>query len=440
MITSSFNCGATLNRGVTLNPAQREAVDAMHEFAAGAEPFFLLEGYAGTGKSTCVMTFVKEYEGAVTLTAPTNKATKVLRQLCDREGGVSTTSTIFSLLGLRLDSEGEVREVSAYEGGNRAGEYGIVVVDEAPMLNSKVWRYITQTAFDEGVKFLFMGDFAQLPPVGEKESPVASVTYKRVLTEVMRHDNQILTLATHLRMCQFRGDTLRVESDHDEAGGVYKLHWKKFREQACKAFTSENYAENPGSIKTVAWRNATVQNYNNIIRDAMYGEARAAESPFQIGERVVTTQPIMDMAGQELGTLMTTDEEGTVEQITVVQHPVYKDITCYRLEIDPEFGDGWVPAFVVHPRSEKDYNSMLNRLSQQAKETRRWREFWAAKELVHDIRPCHSITAHRAQGSTYETVFVDLADIMANRNRKEALQCLYVACTRPSRVLVICGG
>jgi len=425
---------------ITLNSTQRDAVDTMHEFAAGDEPFFLLEGFAGTGKSTCVMTFVKEYEGSITLTAPTNKATKVLRQLCDREGGISETSTIFSLLGLRLDSEGEVREVSAYDGGNRADQYKIVVVDEAFMLNKNVWKYITQTAFDEGVKFIFMGDPAQLPPVGETESPVATVRFKRVLTEVMRHDNQILTLATHLRACQFQGDTLQVVSDHDENGGVYKVNWKQFRVQACKAFTSENYAEKPGSIKTIAWRNATVQNYNGIIRDAMYGEEKAAQSPFQLGERVVTTQPIMDLAGHELGTLMTTDEEGTVEQITIMQHPIYKDITCYRLEIDPEFGDSWVPAYVVHPVSERAYKDLLNRLSQRAKETGRWREFWAAKEVIHDVRPCHAITAHRAQGSTYETVFVDLADIMANRNRKEALQCLYVACTRPSRVLVICGG
>ena len=63
--------------------------------------------------------------------------------------------------------------------------------------------------------------------------------------------------------------------------------------------------------------------------------------------------------------------------------------------------------------------------------------FWALKELFHDVKYAYAITAHRAQGSTYENVYVDYQDILMNRERREAFQCLYVACSRPTTKLIL---
>jgi exodeoxyribonuclease-5 len=423
---------------IKLNPDQRAAVDETHKFIDGPEMFFNLEGGAGTGKSTSVQTTVRETRAKIILTAPTNKATKVLRQMAEEElDGAVDTATIYSTLGLRLDNNGELKEIVAAEDANRAGNYDVVVVDEGSMINRNLFKHIRRTAVEENVKFLFMGDKAQLPPINEEYSEIFGLAYKRSLTKVERHDNQILTLANHLRDCQFAGAQLNLASNHGEDGGVYKLNYKKLREKACEAFTSDNYLANPGSIKLIAWRNATVNVYNELIREAMYGAKIAAEAPFQIGERVVVCQPIMSADRSE--TVMTTDEEGTVETIDVVQHPIYQGLTCYKIEVDPEFGEGWVTCYVIHPRSAKDHAAMLGDLANKAKDGRgRWPAFWDCKESIHDVRPCHAITAHRAQGSTYESVFVDAGDIMVNRRPLERLQCLYVACSRPSRVLVIC--
>ena len=78
-------------------------------------------------------------------------------------------------------------------------------------------------------------------------------------------------------------------------------------------------------------------------------------------------------------------------------------------------------------------------MSKQAKQKKiSWGGFWALKnEFMHDVRPCHAITAHRSQGSTYRSVFVDVEDILSNYNTTEALRCLYVACTRASDILVL---
>lgn len=49
----------------------------------------------------------------------------------------------------------------------------------------------------------------------------------------------------------------------------------------------------------------------------------------------------------------------------------------------------------------------------------------------------YSITCHKAQGSSFYDVFVDLDDILLNSRSNEAKKCAYTACTRPSNELHI---
>ena len=420
---------------IKLNDDQRAAVDEMHVFAKGVDPFFLLLGSAGTGKSTCVQTFVRETRLRVCLTAPTNKAARVLREMAASElEGTVDIATAYSVLGLRLDSNGEFREIRAEEDANRANQYDLIVVDEGSMVNDSLFGFICRAAQEYGVKFLFMGDQCQLPPVNQARSQVLDIRYYRKLTKVMRHDNQILTLANHIRVVQEGREPLKIITDRDDAGGVFAINWKMLRKRACEAFTSDSYLANPGSFKVIAWRNNTVKFYNELIREAMYGADVAASSPFQVGERVVACDAIM--IEDELG--MAVDEEGTVEAITIMQHPIFGNLTCYALTIQPDFGDQWVVGYVIHESAKREFQNMINTMSTNAKNGMgSWAAFWDLKSSIHDIRPCHAITSHRAQGSTYDTVFVDAADIMANENRLESLQSLYVACSRPRRIAVV---
>ena len=88
---------------------------------------------------------------------------------------------------------------------------------------------------------------------------------------------------------------------------------------------------------------------------------------------------------------------------------------------------------MLHPESQPQFDSDCQALAHDARANPKlWKKFWALKELFHEIKYAYAITAHRSQGSTYEQVFVDYQDILYNRNRKEAFQCLYVACSRPT--------
>lgn len=423
------------------NDQQKYAIDKMIDFChedQRQERMFLLKGSAGTGKTTCIHEVVKARPDLkFVMTAPTNKATKVLREIGERGGteGIPC-ATIYSLLGLRVKKDSEFIRVEPL-GESGVTNFNIVVIDEASMINEQLMGFVEEAALDTDAKFIFMGDPLQLPPVGEDNSRSFAIDHGAELTKVERHDNQILTFATSLRDCIQEGGYPNIVSDNDENGGVYTVDSRRMRKHLEKAYTSENYQINPNSCKTIAWRNVTVNGYNEMIRSAIYGD-RASEM-FVLDERVVATHPIPEVFGDVQVMTMMTDEEGNVVELETIQHPMFEDYKVYHLQVETEFGDTWANCFVVHPDSLRDYTAHLGELAAEAKKGRMpWSSFWGLKnEFMHDIRPCHAITAHRSQGSTYRSVFVDVQDIMSNRNRKEALRCLYVAATRASDVLVL---
>lgn len=431
-------------REVQLNEDQLEMVEKLHDFLESDRRFFRADGAAGTGKSTTIAFWAAEvvkngYE--IALAAPTNKATKNLRSFARK---ISSTvnircGTIFSLLGLILKPSGEVRELHSSETDRLSG-VDIVVVDEWSMVNDMLMSFIkAHVNTNPKIKFVFMGDPYQLPPVGQLESAVCKLPRDAFLTKVERHDNQILSLATYLRGC-IEEDTLpHFSGDHDEEGGVFVLRSSDYYRQMRKAFASTAYLEDGEAFKSISWRNVMVDDSNETIREAMYGDKPGV--PFELGERIVAKAPVMDVpefaAGGVESFCMTTDEEARVIAITMRSHPIFQDIECYDILLELEDG---APATAYMPtkKGKAAYQRMEVDLAAKAKaRSREWATFWQFKGCFADLAPCHALTVHRSQGSTYRTAFVDVADIMSNRTKSEMLRMLYTAATRPSKALII---
>lgn len=226
-------------------------------------------------------------------------------------------------------------------------------------------------------------------------------------------------------------------TDHDEKGGVYCVDARKFNLQIERAFTSETYKDDPSLVRIIAWTNEAVRTYNDMVRRLLYGEDL---QPYHVSERVVVCQPLIDVAAMKATRMteitMTTDQEAVVLSVDVVQHPIYPRFKALRLQLETD--DGEVnEAYVIHPDDEANLQATLSNMADEARARRAsWSSFWDMKQMFHDIRPCHAITAHRSQGSTYDSVLVDAVNIQLNRNRREMLQCLYVAVSRASRVVV----
>lgn len=402
------------------NDEQEKAIESMVRHCnESAEPYFILSGAAGTGKTSCLREMLSKVYARSVITAPTNKAVKVIRTML---GDSVPSCTIYSLLGLMMTPTGEVKSLSKMKDDLDLSDYDVVVVDEAGMLGSQIMGYIQQASESHpNIRWIFMGDPWQLPPVKETHSKVWDIQTGEILTKVMRHDNQILKLATHVRgLIETGGGQLTIVDDHDEHGV-----WRP-KEGITGAMLADAEAFRTGEAKAIAWRNVTVDALNKTIR------GRLLENPheclWQVGERITLLEPAKD---PEDRIAASTDEEGIIEYVSEVRHPIYRDFRCYRLAVSTDEGLG-ITLFSLHPDEQVRMNKRLAELAAVAKiERNKWKSFWNLKEAFHSVRHAYATTAHRSQGSTFDRVYVNWHDIMVNPRRSEALRCLYVSVSRP---------
>ena len=410
----------------SLKGEQVAAAEAISAFLADPKKkTFLLEGGAGTGKTYTAQALLDSVKGRVLYTAPTNKATRVLRMTLSREDFKPECRTIYSALGLSMKENGEVKELTAPEDPVDLSAYKLIVLDEGSMVNSQVNAYIKRAQEAYGFKLLIMADFAQLPPVGEPFSPLRAVEDKAALTTPRRFENQILRQATALREAVDKPFMrLSLESDNDDTGGVFRSGEGAY-EEALRRLARDGDFSRPDCAKAIAWRNITVDRYNSLIRREIFGsEASALWLP---GDRLSTLGPCMDLDGKKIAD---TDDEGLVERVDVEYHPEFGNYKTFRITVTTD-DNRLIVLRPLHPESAAGHARELENLAQQAKSNKRlWGKFWDLKEAFHTIRHGYATTAHRSQGSTYETSFVDWRDILVNRNLTEARRCLYVAFTR----------
>lgn len=415
------------------NSGQLAAIAAMEAFLApdNTEQFFLLLGAAGTGKTYTIQGLVDKFKGRLIFTAPTNKATKVLREALTSEDYRPECRTIYSLLGLRMEASGEIKQLSTPEDPVDLSRFRAIIVDEGSMVNQNLANFIKMCADDTKVKFIFLGDPAQLPPVKEIKSPIWGITNRAELQTVMRHDNQILALATAVRkVVDHPSPNLSVKSNYIGDEGVWRCNAPMFDEAITRALRAGLFAK-PGGAKVIAWRNATVDRYNARIRAVLFDGA----SQWVAGDRVIALEPGFDSEGKPQ---FHTDDEGTVTNARIVPHYLHSEINCWCLQVTLD-DNKLVTMWLVAPgESRTAYDRECQELADAARTAPRlWKKFWEYKEVFHTARHGYAITAHRAQGSTYQCAFVDMGDILCNRNRAEALRCLYVAVSRPKKQLFV---
>lgn len=134
--------------GNPLNEEQRRALAAvMHN------PVTVITGGPGTGKTTTVRGIIRlfeEMDRKVILVAPTGRAAKRLSDLAGAEA-----KTIHRLLGYTVGR--------GYR--NRRFDAGILVIDEASMLEQVIFGHLLD-ALDDNVKIVLVGDTNQLPAIG----------------------------------------------------------------------------------------------------------------------------------------------------------------------------------------------------------------------------------------------------------------------------------
>ena len=138
-----------MKKSITLSPDQAAAFDKMVNMKAGDMLF--LTGKAGSGKSTLVEEFCKKRPNVIKLASTGIAAQNI--------GG----RTIHAFMGLRPG----VWEINPESLKRRTGLSNFVLIDEVSMVNAQLMEFVVEkfNTYIEGMRFLFVGDFCQLPPV-----------------------------------------------------------------------------------------------------------------------------------------------------------------------------------------------------------------------------------------------------------------------------------
>lgn len=206
---------------------QETAIDSLSDFLLDRsnDIAFILRGYAGTGKTSLIGALVKamdKLQQKVMLLAPTGRAAKVFSSYAGHSA-FTIHKKIYRQRAFSNDTDN-------YSINDNLNAHTLFIVDEASMIANDGLSgsmFGTGRLLDDLIQFVYsgtncrlllIGDTAQLPPIGEVESPALSsdaikgygLTLREMtLTQVVRQEENsgILWNATQLRHLITQHDT-----------------------------------------------------------------------------------------------------------------------------------------------------------------------------------------------------------------------------------------
>lgn len=401
-----------INDNITLTDDQTKAFKEIKEWLIHSDKAFkTLYGFAGTGK-TVLIDFITDYTKKIhmktKLTAPTNKAVRVLTELVEH----NEFSTIHSLLNIKAERNGD-REIfkPAWKKDHDITLYDLVIVDECSMVSEELLDIITQQVSDTQTKVLFVGDSAQLQPVGENISK--TFNFDSIgLDKIVRYGSVIAQQAKKVRsntefvsMNSLLSYPEIVCVENDEMKELFK-----------------NFRDNPDKIRMACWTNNEVKFWNRRLRNFDYGEP--VIEPFIGGDIVIANEPCK--TNDEI--IVMNSEEGEV--IGVSERDDRYELTIQL------FGGGKAVVNVIKDEYKPTLSMNLKKLAKQ----KNWTEYWHYRDFFHDVRHCYALTTHKHQGSTYDNIILNSPDISKNSDIEERNQLIYVAMTRAKNKVMIYNG
>ena len=446
---------------ITFNSEQFEGLTKIKVWLKDGQTFFTLAGYAGTGKTTIIKKILDFYRYGVVVSAPTHKAKKVVMNTTGKEG-----QTLHGLLGLRPDvdldnfnpNDPKFNPIAI----PRITDYNFVIIDEASMINQELYDLVKEKTKGSRTKVLFMGDPAQIPPVGEKESVVFNQTDNEFhqLTKIERQNdtNPLAYVYDALRnnLNTLDGGFLRKTNMNDLGEGVeFTINKRDFRRAILDKYSSNDFKLDTDFAKVIAWKNDTVMSANKVIRAELIGDGKDVVEVGDIlmGYRSVSSE------NQRYNIIENSADYRVMDKSSLEENQY--GIAGYRIKLREDLARGefkFQDIFIVDVNNHENlhlYAQMHDFFRDMGKSNKKtWNKYYEFRRsnllmktidkhknglyrssgdvIVKDLDYGYAITGHKSQGSTYSHVFVMENDINENWVLKERNQIKYVALTRPS--------
>lgn len=465
---------------------QHEALVLLDAFLNSTDRCFLLKGYAGTGKTfltRVIAGYLEALNKPVVLMAPTGRAARVLS---DKTGYAASTihKGIYNLDELdeiRLWQNDKVKYKFRYNiGRNETSKGGVFIIDEASMISDRLSEndffvfgsgkllsdLVDFTALkhpDSTTKIIFVGDPAQLPPVGDPVSGALSEMYLEEnfgihatvyeLTGVVRQsgESDILKLATNLRSMLTASvrNSFRIEDQKDvvrigvaEVTRMFldnnpQLSWQKsviinFSNRASLDFNLEvrkkifpsQYQVEPGDTLMIVQNN---YNYEvELFNGTMVKVTEVAPDP-EIKAGMLSYNPNGDECRVSCRfRRLRIEVPGPNNRLDKLECLVLEDF-LYSPDPGPSYSQNvalYLDFKMRHPHLKPKTRPFADALRKDP-----W--FNALK-----VKYGYAITCHKAQGGEWEDVFLNL-DTGMNIFTDAFLRWMYTAVTRSTKNLYV---
>ena len=442
--------------------SQKKVVEMLSDYLSEpkSEQIFVLNGYAGTGKTTLLAAVVEVLDAMqvpTVLLAPTGRAAKVLSRYCHREA-----LTIHK----RIYRERTTADYESHFSLDVNKERGAVfIVDEASMLadaTSEGQIFGSGSLLDDLIKYIrsgrdcrliLVGDNAQLPPVGSAFSPAldrdvmsgyGDVVYAS-MDDVVRQqaESGILFNATMLR-CMLENGIYEVPQLDMSFADVESISGGEVMEKVQECY--DRYGRDETIIITRSNRRAN--RYNEGVRRYNL----LAEEAIESGDCLMVVKNNYYYTEREKECPMSFAANGDVAQLrkiyrfedfygfhfadALLSFPDYDDfeLRC-RILLDTISSES--PSLTreesrrLLQEVEQDYLDIKSRIK-RLKEIRENPHFNAVQ-----VKFAYAITCHKAQGGQWKAVFVDRALFGDEEMTADMLRWLYTAFTRATERLYL---
>lgn len=440
-----------------------------------------LTGAGGTGKTFItkyIIAHCKYSNSVIKCTSSTHKACRVFSQAI----GGKNVDTIQSTFGLRLDLKLEdfnpVNPQFNPMSKPKLENIKLLLIDESSMLPAKLVTFICNKCKELQIKIMFIGDSYQLAPVKETRSIAFDRCHKIYnLKQIVRQaaNNPITNILNLLRydiehktykFLEYVSNHIGVTNYNDVGEGFSICNPINFKNTIDISFSDESYTKNIDMYRIIGYTNTCVSSWNNYIRNTIIRNA---------DKNIITKNDLImsykTIVNEFMEIIINNSEEYIINDIVDFVDDKY-GFKGFLVKFQLVHGGNIThPLFVIDHRDKftiQKYHKTITNLITAAKNANggtrvsRWKEYYNFKkkyliaaniinrtgELLYDrdLDYGFAITAHKSQGSTYDTVFVDINDMVYNRigcpytNQDDVLRRLYVGCSRAHKELILCYG
>lgn len=430
-------------------------------FSPKTDAIFLLKGYAGTGKTTLISALVKtldQLKQKCVLLAPTGRAAKVFSHYAGHPA-YTIHRKIYRQRTFSNELDNFVMNANLHQ-------HTLFIVDEASMIANEglsggmfgtgrlLDDLIHYVYAGQGCRLMLIGDTAQLPPVGEEESPALSASMlegyglevtEHCLTQVVRQeqDSGILYNATSLRqyiaeeeyfsLPRIKADgfpDIRIISGGELIDTINECYDKAGMDETMIICRSNKRANlyNKGIRNTILYREDELNTSDLLMvaKNNYYWGADCKEMDFIANGDIAVVRRVR----------RTHEMYGFRFADVTLCFPDYND-----LELDVK-----ILLDTLHSDAPALTREESNRLFQAVQED--YGDITVKRERMKKIKEdtwynalqvkyAYAVTCHKAQGGQWQRVFVDQGYMTEEMLTPDYYRWLYTAFTRATEVLYL---